>query len=247
MSKSFTTDPNPDLTYFAPSGEIDRGSALVVFPGGGYSHRAEHEGKGYAEFFAAEGFHVFVCAYRTGEREPTLAPAPLEDALSAVSIVRKRAEELGYSPNRIGVIGSSAGGHLAAHVSTVSSSWGAEYRPDWTILCYPVIAFFGPAAHMGSRRNLIGESADDEVAKQFSPHSLVDGDTPPAFLWHTLEDAGVLMENSLLYAESLRRNGIPFELHVSEKGGHGLGRGADFGWAERAVAWLELTGRVGSA
>ncbi|MGE9291390.1 MAG: alpha/beta hydrolase [Puniceicoccales bacterium] len=247
MAIEYTTNPKPDLDYYAPSGAVDRKSALVVFPGGGYAGRAEHEGKGYAEFFAGEGFHVFVCHYRVVPREPRLDPAPLEDALYAVSTVRSRAEELGFSQDSVGVIGSSAGGHLAANVSAVSKRWGDEYRPDWTILCYPVIALFGPAAHMGSRNNLLGGEEDDNIAAQHSPQIQVDRDTPPAFLWHTLEDGGVPMENSLLYADALRRAGVPFELHVSEKGGHGLGLGADFGWAERAVQWLELTGRVSAA
>ena len=246
MSAKWTTGPSPEMEYFPPVGGRDRKAAIVVFPGGGYGMRAEHEGAGYAEYFVGQGFHAFVCAYRVGDRSPALHPAPLEDALFAVSAVRAKAGELGFDPKQVGVIGSSAGGHLAAHVSTVSKKWGQEFRPDWTILCYPVIALFGPAAHMGSRENLLGADADDEVAAQFSPQNLVDQDTPPAFLWHTLEDAGVTIENALLYAEALRRLNVPFELHISEKGGHGLGLQADFDWADRAVAWLELTGRVGS-
>jgi acetyl esterase/lipase len=246
IAVEFTTNPNPELIHSPPSGEIDRGSALIVFPGGGYGQLADHEGKGYAEFFAAEGFHVFVCKYRVGAREPKLDPAPLEDALFAVTTIRRRARELGFASDRIGVIGSSAGGHLAANLSTVSTAWGSEFRPDWTILCYPVIALFGPAAHMGSRRNLLGDEEDDDIAARHSPQISVDKNTPPAFLWHTLEDGAVPMENSLLYVDALRRVGVPFELHVTENGGHGLGRGADFGWAERAVRWLELTDRIGA-
>ncbi len=246
MTAQFKTSPKGELDYFPPMGDSDQKSAIVIFPGGGYRGLAEHEGKGYAEFFASRGFHAFVCEYRVNNSEERIEPAPLEDALSAVSTVRARATELGFDPTQVGVIGSSAGGHLAAHVSTVSTGWGREYRPDWAILCYPVIGLSGPSAHTGSRKNLLGVDSDDDLAASFSPQNLVDENTPPTFLWHTLEDPVVPIENSLLFAEALRRTGIPFELHISERGGHGLGRKADFGWAERAVSWLEITGRVGS-
>lgn len=202
--------------------------------------RSEHEGKGYAEYFASRGFHCFVCEYRVDGTGRGLHSAPLEDALYSVLNVRNRAEELGFSPHSIGVVGSSAGGHLAAHVSTVSADWGKEFRPDWTILCYPVIALFGPAAHPGSRANLLGPRTDDLVAAKHSPHCLVDEKTPPCFLWHTMGDESVPLENSLLYVEALRKKDVPFELHISEKGHHGLGLGSDFDWAASAVRWLEL-------
>jgi acetyl esterase/lipase len=199
---------------------------------------AEHEGKGYADFFTRCGFHCFVCTYRVDDRARGIHPAPLEDGLVAVASVRARAVELGFSPEEVGVIGSSAGGHLAAHVSSVSIQWGREYRPNWAILCYPVIALFGPAAHLGSRANLIGSDANDQVAAELSPHTLVNSSTPPTFLWHTVQDGAVPLENSLLYAEALRREGVGFELHITENGGHGLGLEADFDWADRAFQWL---------
>ena len=237
-------DPAPELAHFPPAAGAERGGAVVVFAGGGYHGRSEHEGAGYARFFAGRGFHAFVCAYRVAEDHGQgLHPAPLADALEAVRLVRSRAGELGFGEKRIGVVGSSAGGHLAAHLSAVSGTLAPVSRPDWTILCYPVIALFGPAAHTGSRDNLLGPDRGDEKAAALSPHQLVDDLTPPAFLWHTLEDGAVPMENSLLYAEALRRAGVPFELHVTERGRHGLGREADFDWADRAIRWLEESDR----
>jgi len=217
---------------------------LLIFAGGGYGVLSDHEGSGYAEVFSSLGFHAFVCRYRVDPNQRGLHPAPLEDALYAIAQVRDRANECGFEKNRVGVIGSSAGGHLAAHLSTAWEEWGESYRPDWTILCYPVIALYGPAAHAGSSLNLLGSEAGEDCLVSLSPQNLVTPKTPPAFLWHTLEDQGVPAENSLLYAEALRRSGVPFEIHITEKGRHGLGVGSDFDWPGRVVEWVESTGRV---
>jgi len=204
---SFLTDPNPSLAHFAPAPAENRESAVLILAGGGYQGRSGHEGEGYATAFAERGFHAFVCAYRVaGDRDP-LHPAPLEDALAAMKSIRSQASTIGFRPDRIGVIGSSAGGHLAATLATEWGEWGEEFRPDWQLLCYPVIALFGPAAHCGSRVALLGEAGSDEDAGRWSPHQNVKTDTPPAFLWHTWGDEAVIMENSLLYAETLRRSG----------------------------------------
>lgn len=241
----FSTDPNPRLTHFAPDSSVDQKSAAVVFAGGGYRTRSEHEGEGYARTLAARGIHAFVCDYRVlGDRTP-LHPAPIEDALFAIHAVRSRAGEAGFSPRNVGVVGSSAGGHLAAHLSTAWKDFGPRFRPDWSVLCYPVIVLFGPAVNAGSRDALLGPDATDEEAAALSPHAMVDSATPPAFLWHTFEDDVVPVENPLLYAEALRNAGVPFELHVGERGAHGLGQSADFDWLARAVQWLEITGRIG--
>jgi len=144
---------------------------------------------------------------------------------------RRSATEHGFRPDRVGVIGSSAG--------------GPAFRPDWSVLCYPVIALYGPAAHPGSARNLLGPDFSRTAAATCSPHNRIDADTPPAFLWHTLEDAAVPMENSLLYAEALRKAGVPFDLHITERGRHGLGVSVDFDWPKRVVRWLEEAGRIG--
>lgn len=244
-SIKFQTSPNPSINYFPPSEDSARSSALVIFAGGGYWTRSEHEGAGYAQFFASQGFHCFVCDYRVAEEEGKgLGAAPLEDALFAVSYVQDHAEEFGYSPKKIGVVGSSAGGHLAAHVSTVSYRWGPGFQLAWTILAYPVIALSGPFAHLGSGENLLGPDAGDRKVAEHSPHRLVHEQTPPAYLWHTMEDGAVPLENSLLYADALRKSKVPFELHVTEKGRHGLGRSADFAWAERAIQWLECSEKI---
>ncbi|MEM0966634.1 MAG: alpha/beta hydrolase [Verrucomicrobiota bacterium] len=241
----FSTNPQPELSVFRPNSKRDRRCAVISFAGGGYGTRAEHEGEGYARHFADEGFHAFVCHYRVNRGEDeVLHPGPLEDGLWAIRWVREQGESIGFDSDSVGIIGSSAGGHLVAHLSTHWHEWGTEFRPAWAALCYPVIALYGPAAHFGSRAALIGADSSDHLAIQLSPQNRVTSACPPTFLWHTLEDQPVPIENSLLFAEALRRANVPFEIHISEKGRHGLGRDADFDWATRLLQWLEGTGRV---
>lgn len=240
---SSTTSPNPRIECYLPDAKLHNGVGLIIFPGGGYRMHAEHEGKGYADFFVQAGITCFVTSYRLGA-DGHRHPAMLEDALAAIHTVRQRASEWGVDPNRIGVMGSSAGGHLTAHSVT---AWG-EYRgdvslrPDFGILCYPVIAMNGPFCHTGSRGNLLGEEATAEQSAKVSPELLVNKQTPPCFLWHTWEDPAVPVENSLIFASALRENGVPFELHVYPKGRHGLGLNTELPWGRDCLRWI---GEVG--
>ena len=202
--------------------------AVVVFPGGGYGGRAAHEGGVIAQRFNAAGFHAFVCHYRVS---PNRHPAPLLDAQRAVRLVRSRAVEWNVAPDRIAVCGFSAGGHLAASAGVhfiPGKSKAADpvervsSRPDAMILCYPVLSS-GTFAHRGSFLNLLGDPPPADLLEKMSLELQVSAQTPPTFLWHTSDDAGVPVENSLLFSMALRKHKIPFELHVYPQGNHGLG------------------------
>ena len=239
----------PTLTLFAPDAAKRNGATMVIFPGGGYSGLAEHEGKGYAEFLAAQGITAYVLKYRLGSagyRHPIM----LNDAARAVRLVRTFAKRDGLDPARIGVMGSSAGGHLASTIATHFDPGQADAkdpidressRPDLAIMCYPVISF-GEFAHAGSRRQLLGGDPAPELIQNLSNELQVTRDTPPCFLWHTVEDKAVPVENSLLFASALRRAGVPFSLHIYEKGAHGLGLGRPDRpappWADQLLVWF---------
>lgn len=241
-----STAPSPRIACWLPREGSANGAAIIIFPGGGYGGLAPHEGAGYAERFVQEGYCGFVVEYRLGSAGHR-HPAMLEDALASVRAVRSRAKEFGISPDRIGVMGSSAGGHLAAHCLTCwhERESAVSLRPDFGILCYPVIDMVGPHTHLGSKANLLGENFAPAVSREVSCDLRVDARTPPCFLWHTVEDDGVPVENSMLFAAALRRHGVPFELHVYEKGGHGLGLGAPFPWANDCLRWLKRFGNKG--
>lgn len=233
------TNPAPALACYRPAPERHNGHGLVILPGGGYGMLAPHEGKGYADYFTEAGFTCFVVTYRLGT-DGFRHPAMLEDALAAIGTVRARASEWGIDPQRIGVIGSSAGGHLAAHSSTAYHRYpaGDQVRPDFTILCYPVILMRGPHGHSGSRERLIGADPSETLLSEVACVDAVTPQTPPCFLWHTVEDAAVAVENSFEFAQALRRNNVPFELHIYQKGRHGLGLNADFDWASDCLRWV---------
>ena len=241
---SSTTDAAPRITLYPPAPERRNGMGLIIFPGGGYGGLADHEGKGYAEFFAEAGITCFVVEYRLGS-QGYRHPAMLEDALAAVATIRARADEFGLSADRIGVMGSSAGGHLTAHALVAWHQYESDVslRPDFGILCYPVIDMAGEYAHVGSRRNLLGEDPSEELMHRVSCHEHVSAETPPCFLWHKCEDGSVPVENSMQFAAALRRHGVPFELHVYPRGRHGLGLNTDLPWGRDCVRWLvELNG-----
>jgi acetyl esterase/lipase len=243
---SGTTAPAPHIACYLPTG-ASLGTGLVILPGGGYGGLAEHEGRGYAEYFAAAGIASFVVTYRLGTND-FRHPAMLEDALSAICAVRSRANEFGLDPQRIGIMGSSAGGHLASHALVAWDTYesAVSLRPDFGVLCYPVITSEGPFAHAGSMRNLAGEDPAPELLAELSTDRRVTAATPPCFLWHTGEDAGVPLENSVLFASALRTHGIPFELHLYARGRHGLGLGAPFDWGAECLRWIgELSESAG--
>lgn len=220
----------PSLTTFLPPPGKRNGATMLVLPGGGYWVLAPHEGAGYAEWLAAQGVTCYVLQYRLGAhgyRHPSM----LADAARALRTVRAWARRDGLDPARVGIIGSSAGGHLASTLLTHFDSGNPasadeiereSSRPDLGILCYPVISL-GEFTHPGSRQNLLGDNPPPDLVRALSNELQVTADTPPCFLWHTADDAAVPVENSMLFASALRRAGVPFDLHVYEHGVHGLG------------------------
>ena len=236
--QSQTTSPHPRIEVYRPKGTSNH-MGLIVFPGGGYQHLSDHEGKGYAEHFANHGFTCFVVSYRLGS-QGARHPKMLEDGLAAVETVRLRAAEYDLDPDWIGVIGSSAGGHLAGHVSTSWQNYESpvSLRPAFGILCYPVVTFVESFGHQRSGQNLAGPEASPDLLRSLSIETLVSENAAPMFLWHTAEDQNVLWDNSIVLAQKLKAHDVPFELHVYQKGRHGLGLGTEFDWAKEAIRWV---------
>jgi acetyl esterase/lipase len=237
-------DPDkPSFTYWpAPS---PNGAAVLVCPGGGYGALAmDHEGKQVAEWFNSFGVSVFVLKYRLGPRYRH--PAPLMDARRAMRMIRERAARLGLDPRRVGVMGFSAGGHLASTLSTLNES--PEERPDFSILVYPVISMSTKHGHSGSVRNLLGSPPDPELVWRLSTERAVTAEAPPTFLFHTNADTGVPAENSVLYYLALRRVGVPAEMHIYQEGRHGVGLAPKdpvlSSWPDRLKDWLKVRGVV---
>jgi len=244
----------PTLTPYLPPREKATGAAIVVCPGGGYDHLAEHEGGPVAEWLNSLGIAAFVLKYRLGPRYHH--PAPLQDAARAIRLVRSRAAEWQIDPQRIGILGFSAGGHLASTIATHFDGGRpgdadvierVSSRPDLLILIYPVITM-KEKAHAGSKLKLLGENPSPELVAQLSNEEHVTRETPPTFLVHAMSDPGVPVENSLMFAGALRRAGVPREIHLYERGGHGFGLAKDdpvlSTWPDRCVTWLRLHGFV---
>ena len=224
-----TLNTLPKLEYY-PAENKKTNATVLILPGGGYSHLANHEGKGYAEYLNSIGMDAFVLYYRLS---PDHFPMQLLDARRALRVIRSKKEELCIDENKIAIMGSSAGGHLAALTSTYTAPIDYEDideldklsgMPNLTILCYPVIHHPAPdnIAHVGSYNNLLGDKMEEQC-KEVSPDLLVNDTTPPAFIWHTSSDDGVNVINSYLYATALRNHGINHEMHIFPCGGHGLG------------------------
>ncbi len=222
----------PTLTIWLPEKDKATGAAVVICPGGGYGFLAiEHEGVDIGKWLNSFGVAGIMLEYRHRNRGYG-HPAPLQDAQLAIRTVRARADQLGIDPKKIGIMGFSAGGHLASTAGTHFDAGDpqsddpiqrASCRPDFMILCYPVVAFDEPYTHRGSQHNLIGENADPELIRSLSNEKQVTAETPPTFLFHTDEDRGVPSENSVQFYLALRRAKVPAELHVFQKGRHGLG------------------------
>jgi acetyl esterase/lipase len=218
-----------------------------VLPGGGYARQAGHEAEPVAEWLAASGIHAFVLRYRVA---PDRHPAPLEDAKEAMLHIRSGAHGIDVDPERVGVLGFSAGGHLAATLSTAVATGNSRLDvgqavPDLTVLCYPVVSCL-EEVHQGSVDNLLGNAPSSDLLADLSADRQVTADTPPAFLWHTADDAAVPVSHSLRYAGALLEAGVPAELHVFPHGRHGLGlAGGEPGaeqWPTLCADWL---GRAG--
>ena len=259
--RALGTEPEdqPAVFLHRPAAGRANGTAVVVCPGGGYGHLAMgHEGADVARWLTDRGVTALVLRYRIAPKYRH--PVPLLDVSRALRLVRTRAGEWGVDPQRIGVWGFSAGGHLAATVSTHYDAGDARAgdpidrvssRPDFAVLAYPVITFRGDAAHNGSRRNLLGESPSPELVESLSNETQVTDRTPPTFLFHTADDAGVPVENSLLYFQALREHDVPAELHAYAHGRHGVGLAPGdavlSSWPNRLRDWLAGRGLLPEA
>ena len=245
----------PTLRAYLPDPACASGAAIVVCPGGGYAMLAEHEGEGYARWLSANGVAAFVLEYRLGTNGYR-HPAMLQDAARAVRTVRAGAAQWSVDPKRIGIMGSSAGGHLSSTLLTHfdAGNPGAadpiervSSRPDVGILCYAVISM-DVIGHGGSMENLLGKNPSPELLEYLSSEKQVTRDTPPCFIWHTWEDASVKVENSIEFARALRANGVPFDLHIYQKGHHGMGLVdpvCPHPWAGDCLFWLRAQGFLG--
>lgn len=240
------------ITAYIP-GNKKTDMAIVILAGGGYCMRSDYEDDGYARFLAENGYTAFTVSYRVA---PYQFPLPLLDARRAVRTVRFYADKFGIDKNKVAIMGSSAGGHLAAMLSTyfepiefenIDKIDKEDFIPNYQILCYPVITLSETdIMHMGSAHNLLGDRLE-KMGKTLSPNLIVSEKTPPAFIWHTFFDNSVNVKNSLIYAESLKNFNIPTEMHIFPDGRHGLGLAlGDDGisrhvneWADLLLKWLE--------
>ena len=243
----------PSITLWLPAGDREPTAGVVILPGGGYATLAlDHEGAQIGEWLNKLGIAGFVVRYRHsggGYKNP----APLDDAQRAIRLVRSRAREWHVDPNRIGILGFSAGGHLASTAGTHFDRGRkdardavdrASCRPDFMILAYPVISLVDKHMHRGSLNNLLGEKADMAQRKKFSNELQVTRDTPPTFLMHTAADDGVLPQNSLLFFSALLDARVPAELHIYEQGVHGVGLAGGLpgvsDWPKACETWLRV-------
>lgn len=243
----------PTVTVFPAPDARGPAPAIVVCPGGGYGGLAGHEAEPIARWLNTLGITGVVLKYRLGPRYHH--PVMLQDARRAVRTVRANAATWNVDPKRVGILGFSAGGHLAATASTQFDAGDPNAsdavdrqssRPDVSVLVYPVITMTDPHTHAGSRKNLLGERPTQEQVDAMSAEKRVTKETPPAFIFHTADDQAVPVENALVYATALRKHGVPFELHVYEHGRHGVGLAQDdpvLGtWPARCADWLARRG-----
>jgi acetyl esterase/lipase len=244
----------PSLTIWLPPADKANGAAVVICPGGGYGGLAVgHEGKDVAAWLNSLGVAGFMLQYRHAPRYRH--PAPLQDAQRAIRTARARAEEWKIDPKRIGILGFSAGGHLASTAGTHFDDGNAEAkdpldrgscRPDFMVLVYPVISFTTKYTHAGSKNNLLGKNPDAKLVESLSNETQVTAKTPPTFLIHAGGDTGVPSENSVLFYMALRNAKVPAELHIYEKGGHGFGLAPGdpilSTWPSRCAEWMRSRG-----
>ena len=248
----------PSLTIFLPVKNQANGTGVIVCPGGSYTALASnHEGRQVANWLNSLGIAAFVLKYRLGPRYRH--PIELSDAQRAIRLVRSHAAEYGITPDRLGVMGFSAGGHLAATMSTHFDNGSAAdpdpiqragSRPDFLVLGYPVISFTTPYTHQGSLHNLLGDNPDPKLMQSLSNELQVTAQTPPTFLFHTTEDKTVPVENSVSFYLALRKAGVAGEMHIFERGPHGVGLAlrdpALAMWPELLANWFRLRGLLTS-
>lgn len=224
---------DPAITVYTPKNPT--GKTVLMCPGGGYTHQASaHEGHDMADWFNAQGITYAVLKYRLPYGDNTI---PLADAEQAMRILRKYANELGIDPNKVGIAGASAGGHLASTLATHYSS--SETRPDFQILFYPVISMDANKTHMGSRNALLGENPSDELVKKYSNELQVTPDTPKAFIMLSSDDGAVPPANSIDYYTALTGNKVKVSLHAYPVGGHGWGFRDKFPYKRQWTGELE--------
>lgn len=257
-AKGDAPNDKPTLIIYLPEKEKATGAGVVICPGGGYSGLAmSHEGHDIAKWLNSIGVAGFICDYRHRGKGYG-HPAPLQDAQRAIRTVRSRGGEFGVDPTRIGILGFSAGGHLASTAATHFDKGNSASddpiervasRPDFAVLCYAVIAFDEEFTHKGSQQNLLGKDAAPELVKSLSNEKQVTSETPPTFLWHTNEDTGVPPENSIHFYLALRKAKVPAELHIFEHGRHGLGLApgmlAVSSWPKSCEDWMRGRGLFG--
>ncbi|HEX8357066.1 MAG TPA: alpha/beta hydrolase [Segetibacter sp.] len=245
---------NPAIAVFLPTKKHATGQAVVICPGGGYGILAYNwEGTDVAKWLNSKGIAAIVLKYRLPNAKSNIVPhqSPLMDAQRAIRMVRSNAEKWNIKRDKIGIMGFSAGGHLASTAGTHFSAGNANAadsidrlssRPDFMILVYPVITMSQSTMHSGSRNNLIGNSPDATLANFYSAELNVTKETPPTFLVHATDDGGVPVENSLAFYQALKTNKIPVEMHIYPKGGHGFGLALGIpgteSWTDRCIDWL---------
>lgn len=244
----------PTLTAFFPNVTKPNQTAVIILPGGGYQHLAiDKEGTKVAQWFNSLGIPAFVLKYRLPSDliMKNKNVGPLQDAQEAIRYVRQNAAKWNIDPNKIGILGFSAGGHLAATLSThyddkvYESAYEISARPDFSLLIYPVISMQNDITHKGSQTNLLGNNPSQDLINSFSNEKKVTAKTPPAFLIHATDDTVVLPENSIDYYLALKKNGVTAELHLYEKGGHGFGLGVNDTskyWTRDCEEWLKVNG-----
>jgi acetyl esterase/lipase len=241
----------PTLLVFKPKEVKPNGTAVLILPGGGYGHLSmDKEGKKVAEWFNSLGITAFVLKYRLPNdivmKDKTIGP--LQDAQESMRFIRRNALKWKLDPNTIGVIGFSAGGHLASTLSThydqrtYATNDTTSARPDFTLLIYPVVSMKNEITHKGSQANLLGGDPSDAIIEKYSNELCTNQQTPPAFIVHTSDDSSVPVANSIAYFLALKKSNVPVELHVYEKGGHGFGLGikdtSEF-WTLDCINWLK--------
>lgn len=245
---------SPEITVYLPTKRTATGQAVIICPGGGYGGLSYNwEGSDPARLLSARGIAAIVLKYRLPNARSNITPhlSPLMDAKRAIRIVRANAAKWNIKKDRVGIMGFSAGGHLASTLATHFDAGDAgnadsierqSSRPDFAVLVYPVISMSKPIMHAGSRNNLIGATPDSSLARLYSNEFQVTKETPPTFLVHSTDDKGVPVENSLLFYQALKDNNVPAEMHIYPYGGHGfglaVGRGYLETWTERLVDWM---------